>query len=174
MKMKNKIDINKLLKISAYIVVSVAILIGIAYSVVNSDFTKIKKYDEKDSKARKDIPISKEKQRYAAAQYYSTAIKIQNNGMISLGDFTMNLTDGRVLTANISVKYNSSKSWFSSEESDIVSKSGVLRNSVINAMHGSSAITNNTEVKNRIKRNLNKYLSEGEVEEVYFNKFIIN
>ena len=33
--------------------------------------------------------------------------------------------------------------------------------------------SNNEEVKNRIKRNLNKYLSEGEVEAVYFNKFII-
>jgi len=85
----------------------------------------------------------------------------------------MNLADGKVLTANISVKYKSSDSWFSSEESDIVSKSGVLRNSVISAMHGSQAISNSVEVKNRIKRNLNQYLSEGKVEEVYFNEFII-
>jgi len=55
----------------------------IIYEVINSDFSKLKKYDEIDEKDRRETPISKDKQHYAAAQYYSTAIKIKDNGMIS-------------------------------------------------------------------------------------------
>ena len=168
-------DIKKILIRIAYTIGTIVILIWIAYEVINSDFSKIKKYDEDDKTPRKDMPISKEKQRYAAARYYTTAVEVKDNGMISLGDFTMSLSNGKVLTANISVQYKNNSNWFAKakEESDIVSKSGVLRNSVINAIHGTSASTNSQDVKDRIKQNLNQYLSDGEVEEVYFNKFII-
>jgi len=167
--------VKKLLTYIGYFFALIIFLIGIAYGINSSDFSKIKKYDEPDSNTPKSsAPISKEKQRYAAARYYTTSVTVQDNGMISLGDFTMNLADGKVLTANISIKYaDNSDSWFSSEESKIVSKSSVLRSSVINAMHGSTARTNSSDVKDRIKDNLNSHLREGEVEAVYFNKFIV-
>ena len=164
---------KKILTNIGYFFGLILFLVGIAYGINSSDFSKIKKYDEPDS-TPKDVPISKEKQRYAAARNYSTAVKVQGNGMISLGDFTMNVADGKLLTANISVKYkDNTKSWFDGEESDLVSKSSVLRNSVINAMHGSNAHTNSNDVKDKIRNNLNKHLSDGQVEAVYFNKFII-
>ena len=97
--------------------------------------------------------------------------------MANLGDFSMNVNGGKILTANISLKYKDkpSSSFFSSNDTkaEIIQKGAILRSAVINAIHGSHTTANSDKIKDEIKHNLNQHLSEGEVEEVYFNKFII-
>lgn len=166
---------NKFLKNSAYILGALLLLIGIAYGVGQSDFTKIKKYDENKAVKRNDMPISKSKQKFTKSRRYSNKVEVFSNGIVSLGDFMINIADSRKLIANISVKYNNDEKWYdlSHESDEMQAKSIVLRNAVINALYGVTAETNSDKIKDKIKYNLNGYLSTGKVEEVYFNKFII-
>jgi len=169
---------HKIIKGMIYALASLLIVAIGAYGVMTSDFSKIKKYDEKDNRVltKNNTPISKEKQKLAKTRYYSTKVKVQNNGIITLGDFTMNLSGNKILTANISLKYkDNDDSWLSSgkTQKEILKKSDVLRSSVIHVMFDSTATTNSDKVKENIKNDINQYLSNGEVEEVYFNKFII-
>ena len=97
--------------------------------------------------------------------------------MANLGDFTINIADGKKLIANISLKYKDHKesSWLSGSatEAEILKNGPVLRSAVVSAISGSNATMHNNKMKKNIKDSLNKYLSNGEIEEVYFNKFII-
>jgi len=171
-------DIKKIIRLFIVIIVVLLLIAITAYGVLNSNFTKLKKYDEVDKSPREqmNLPSSKMKQKIAKERYYTTKVKVLSKDLASLGDFSLNMADGRILTANISLKYKSkSEGWFSSDnaQKEILKKAPVLRNAVINAMHGSRAISNSDDVKDGIKDGLNSYLSEGEVEDVYFNKFII-
>ena len=154
-----------------YFIAFVIFMAGIIYGVMTSDFTKIKSYDQ-IKKEEKSPKMTKAKQHIASQRKYSVAIEEQDNGMLNLGDFTMNLSDGSKLVANISVDYKNNN-YFSSEKEDMISKSGVLRNAVIKAIQGSNIHRNNDDVKEKIKENLNKYLTDGEVKHIYFNRFII-
>lgn len=165
---------KKISKYVTYFFIAISLLVAIIYGVSLSDFTKIRKYDEPEKK-HKEIPITKEKQQFAKAHNYNTKIKVQENGLINLGDFTMNLADNKMLIANISIKYRDDSEWYSlsAEQENFSKKSSVLRNAVIRAMYKTTASTNDAVVKARIKNSLNSYLHDGEVEAVYFNKFII-
>ena len=171
-------DKKKLINIIITIIVFLLIILVGAYGVITSDFSKIKKYDEPDSSRtkRSNAPISKEKKALAKQRYYTTKVESTGEGMMSLGDFTMNLSNNRILTTNISLKYrDKDDSWLSSGKTkkEMLQKSVVLRNSVINAMYSSEARSNNEKIKEAIREDLNRHLSNGEVEEIYFNKFII-
>ena len=164
------------------LILIVLVLLGIAiiiYGVSTSDFSKLKKYDEQDSviSTKNAPPPSKAKQKYAKTLYYSTKVQITGDEMANLGDFSMNVNGGKILTANISLKYKDKKnsSFFSSNDTqaEIIQKGAILRSAVINAIHGSHTTINNDKIKDEIRHNLNNHLSEGEIEEVYFNKFII-
>jgi len=174
--MYNKfMDTNKLLKNIGFGLGTIIFLLGIAYGIGQSDFTKIKKYDENKAAIRSDMSISKSKQKFAKSRRYSNEVEVFSNGMVSLGDFIINIADSRKLVANISVKYSNDEKWYdlSHESDEMQEKSIVLRNAVINALYGVTAETNSDKIKDKIKHNLNGYLSTGKVEEVYFNKFII-
>jgi len=171
-------DRKKLINIIVTVIIVLVILLVGAYGVMTSDFSKIKKYDEPDSTrtVRSNTPISKERKALAKQRYYTTKVQSTGDGIMSLGDFTMNLSNDRILTTNISLKYkDNDDSWLSSGKTkkEMLQKSVVLRNSVIDAMYTSEARTNNKRIKEAIRKDLNKHLSNGEVQEVYFNKFII-
>jgi len=59
-------------------------------------------------------------------------------------------------------------------ENEIIKKSVFLRDAAINTMMGNTrAEANSEKIRRELKRELNKNLRCGEIEEVYFNKFII-
>lgn len=98
--------------------------------------------------------------------------------MANLGDFTMNISGDRKLTANISLKYKNKKSnnWLNDNnvEDEIMGKGDVLRSAVINVISNSkNARVTNKDMKKELIKNMNKYLSDGKIEEVYYNRFII-
>ena len=85
-----------------------------------------------------------------------------------------------MLIADISLKYKpvtDDSSWFSSEdniENELLKKSVILRDTAINTIMGDSIETADSDkMRYLLQDSLNNKLLHGEVEEVYFNKFII-
>ncbi|MFT7005093.1 MAG: flagellar FliL protein [Sulfurimonas sp.] len=173
---------NKIIRITIWVIITLLVVLLLAYGASKSDFNNLKKYDEQDNslsniRAEMQNP-SKEKKKLAKDRYYTTTVKVQSSTMANLGDFTMNISGDRKLIANISLKYKSNKdsSWLgnNSAKEEIMNKGDVLRSAVISAISGSDNVKiSNTRMKKNLVKNINKYLSDGEVEEVYFNKFII-
>lgn len=167
---------HKIVKTLIFIIITLIVLILIAYGVSKSDFSNIKKYDEKDTSPRSAISSMKDK--IAKERYYTTKVRIKSGEMASLGDFTMNISGNRKLTANVSLKFknNASNSWIGGDnvEKEIISKGDILRSAVVHVISDSqNADISNSKMKREMVDTMNNYLSEGKIEEVYFNKFII-
>ena len=172
----------KITKIIILLIITTTIILLLAYGVSKSSFNNLKKYDEKDTSmvdARNAMQNpSKEKRQLAEERYYTTTVKIRKGDMANLGDFTMNIHGDKKLTANISLKYKNNKgnNWLidQSVEDEIVEKADVLRSAVVSTISGrKNTRVSNDKMKKELIKNMNKYLSEGEIEEVYFNRFII-
>ncbi|EDZ62551.1 Flagellar basal body-associated protein FliL [Sulfurimonas gotlandica GD1] len=173
---------QKVVKILIGIIVTLIVGMLLVYGVSKSDFSKIQKYDEKDNsisdvRSRMKGP-SEQKEKIAKERYYTTKVKIKEGSMASLGDFTVNISGNRKLTANISLKFKEKKSnsWLSGDsvEEEIIAKGDILRSAVIHTISGSkNATVANNLMKKELVNNINNHLSDGEVEEVYFNRFII-
>ncbi|MDA3909245.1 MAG: flagellar basal body-associated FliL family protein [Sulfurimonas sp.] len=173
---------EKVIRVFIGIIVALIVVLILAYGVSKSDFNNLKKYDEQDNsisdiRSRMQIP-SEQKKQIAKERYYTTKVSIKEGSMASLGDFTMNIAGGRKLTANISLKFKEKKgnSWLSGNrvEDEIVAKGDVLRNAVINTISGNKNVSvANNHMKKELVKNINNYLADGEVEEVYFNRFIV-
>lgn len=169
------IDKRDIIKKAIIVVGSLIGLLLMTIGVLTSDFNKIKKFDKKDKSARQLISS---KLQYN--QMHKTDIEIDsNNNTAHLGDFTFNVGEKNILIANISLKFKSNKNnkqWIGDGddiEQEIVKKSTILKDAVIDTMIGNQYTSADSQgMKREIKRNINTKLSSGEVEEVYFNKFI--
>ncbi|MEA1891815.1 MAG: flagellar basal body-associated FliL family protein [Campylobacterota bacterium] len=164
---------RKIIKILIYIVISLIVILLLAYGVSESDFNNLKKYDQKDS-----IRTTLQKSSQKKERTYTTEVEIQGAGMASLGDFTLSISNNRQVHANISLKYEDKKerSWIgtSSIEQEIIDKGNVLRGSVIRTIANSNnANISNNAMKKRLIKNLNNNLSDAKIENIYFNKFVI-
>jgi flagellar basal body-associated protein FliL len=169
------IDKRDIIKKAIIVVSSLIGLLLMTVGVLTSDFNKIKKFDKKDKSARQLISS---KLQYN--QLHKTDIEIDsNNNTANLGDFTFNVGEKNILIANISLKFKSNKNnkqWIGDGddiEQEIVKKSTILKDAVIDTMIGNQYTSADSQgMKREIKRNINTKLSSGEIEEVYFNKFI--
>lgn len=171
-----QIDKEKIIKNAIIIVLSLIVILLLVLGVLNSEFTKLKKYDV-DGKSPRE------------SAYNRTILSSLSNGMkvslisdnrANLGDFVFNISGDKKLIANISIKYKPVKdesSWFSNSDEikqEILKKGVILRDATIDTMLGySTASANNEKMREKLKETLNKNLSSCEIEEVYFNEFII-
>lgn len=167
---------RKVLQVAIFIIVTAIVLILLAYGVSKSDFSKIKKYDELDTDS--NTPVSALKAKLIKELYYTKKVKIINNSTANLGDFTVNLSDKDQLVMNISIKFRGQKSdsWLGGDsiKQEILDKGDVLRNSVIYTISNNRyATVKNDALKRKLVQNMNKYISKGEIEALYFNRFII-
>ena len=72
------------------------------------------------------------------------------------------------------IKISSPKDDFEKYKEEILKKSVILRDAAINTMLGNSVATaNSKKMRKALKDTLNEQLSDSEIEEVYFNQFII-
>jgi len=170
---------RKIIKIITTIILILLGIVVVILGIQQSDFSKIKKYDKKDSSLPENM-MSSTKQKIADKQRHNRGVRLKGNNMASLGDFNFNIARGKTLIANITLKYKSNKedtSWFGDDENienEIIKKSVFLRDAAINTMMGNTrAEANSEKIRRELKRELNKNLRCGEIEEVYFNKFII-
>jgi len=168
MQRSKKIQILKTASLSIFSIIVVLLLI---LGVKNSSFGTIKKYDS-GGNSKRDILKS--------LSSTSMKVTITNDELANLGEFVFNISEDRKLIANISLRYKANyddNSWFSSNDElkrEIVIKSVILRDATIDIMLGSSlAAANSNKMRKELRDALNKNLSNGKVQEVYFNKFII-
>jgi len=168
---------RKLIKImSAAILILLGILVLIM-GIQESEFGNIKKYDKKSgdkSFSNMVAPGRTDRSRH------DQSVKLEGNSRANLGDFNFNIAGDKTLVANISLKYKSTKEekdWFGDSndiEDEIIKKSVLLRDATINTMIGNKRATINSEkIRRELKKSINENLTCGEVEEVYFNKFLI-
>jgi len=171
-----QIDRIKIIKNSIIVVLSLIVILFLILGILSSDYTKLQKYNVDGKSPRENI-------------YNRTILSGLSNGMMvsigsdskaNLGDFVFNISGDRKLIANISVKYKpieNEDSWFSNSDEikhEIIKKGVILRDATINTMLGySTANANNEKMREKLKETLNKTLTTCEIEEVYFNQFII-
>lgn len=173
----NTTDIRNLVKKMILSIISLIMLLLVIIGIRQSDFTKIKKYDNNDKSPREAIYNPNK----ITFNYYTTKVTLNDeNSLANLGDFVFNVAEERKLIANISLKYkqkNKIEEWIKSDSDireEIIKKSVILRDAIINTMIGSTNATiNSKKMRNDLKENINKILSSGEIEEVYFNSFIL-
>lgn len=172
-----RINRRKIIKNAVLAVFSLIIILLLILGMLNSNFTNIKKYDKDDTNSRMSDSSKK-------ASFYDQSsnmqVVIETDGVANLGDFVFSISTQKKLIANISFTYKSNKkdaSWFDSDakiKDEIVKKGTILRDATINTLLlNSSVAADNEEMREAIKESLNKNLSSGKVEEIYFNKFII-
>lgn len=173
-----KINRRKILINASYGVAALIVILLLILGIQSSDFTKLQKYDIEGKAPRESI--SSNKAAPTSVLRNGMQVTIGSDNQANLGDFVFNISGDRKLITNISMKYKSSKkrgSWFSDKndiKEEILKKSVILRDSAINTMLGYSMVNANNEVMRKaLKETLNKNLEYSEIEEVYFNQFII-
>lgn len=175
--------LKKIIKIFIWALVVALVILLIIFGVSKSDFKNLKKYNEEEygiNNVREMMQNpSKKKQEIAKERFYTNRVTIKSSTMANLGDFTINIDGDKKLILNISLKYKnkSSNSWLStnSVENEILAKGDILRDAVINTFSNSkNARVTNNRMKIELAKSINAYLSNGEVEEVYFNRFLIH
>ncbi|MCK9492334.1 MAG: flagellar basal body-associated FliL family protein [Sulfurimonas sp.] len=174
--------LQKIITIIIWLVIASLLILLIIYGVSTSDFKNLKKYENEDygiSNVRDKMQNpSKKKQEFAKERFYTNRVTIKSSTMANLGDFTVNIAGDKKLILNISLKYKNKdgNSWLSTNgvKNEILVKGDVLRDAVIHTFSNSnSARATNNKMKKELVQNINAYLSEGEIEEVYFNRFLI-
>jgi len=169
--------LEKFIKKAIAVVVVLITLLIVIYGVSTSEFANIKKYDKADDSPRMEIESSKEKLEFAKKRRYSSEVKMGTGDMANLGDFEVNVVGNRKLVMNMALKIKNNKDtgWFSSDitQKEIVKKGVVLRSTVIDTLsHYRNVDVNNPRMKEELIKNMNNYLSNGEVKEIYFNQYI--
>jgi len=160
------------------IVIVLIILLLLAYGISKSDFNNLKKYDEKDDSKITELPMSKQKLKHAKGRRFSTKVVINSDKMANLGDFELNIKGDKKLVMNMSLEFKNNQtdeSWFFSKDvkKEILRKGVVLRSTVIDTLsHYNNVDINNPNMQEALIKNMNDYLSDGEIKEVYFNKYI--
>lgn len=171
-----QINRKKIIKNAALFVSSLIVILLLTLGVITSDYTKLKKYDVADKSPREMVL----KSIASSVSGSSSQVSVQNDHEANLGDFVFNITNNKVLIADISIRYApkpQSSSWLDGESErrkEILKKGVILRDATIDTMLGySTANANNEVMREKIRANLNKHLLNSEVQEVYFKKFII-
>lgn len=162
----NEFRVN-LLKRTIIIIISIIVLLSLFLGIQRSDFSKLKKYDNGKSLGA-----------FFGSKGDTVEVSIVNKNEINLGDFVFNVEEDKKLLANISIIYKpkNGTSFMGNSGDEFIKKGVLLRDATINAMIESRNIEtniNNDRIKDKIKNKLNNILDNSAVEEVYFNKFII-
>jgi len=174
--------LRKIITIIVWLILAVLLVLLIIHGVSTSNFTNLKKYENEDysiSNVRDNMqhPL-KRKQEFAKERFYTNRVTIKSSTMANLGDFTVNIAGDKKLILNISLKYKNKDGdkWLVTNgiKNEILDKGDVLRDAVIHTFSNSnSARATNNKMKKELIKNINAYLSEGEIEDVYFNRFLI-
>lgn len=161
-------NLRKIL-ISLMFILSSALLIMILIKLsLESDFAKVNTKELHGSDAG-----YKMKTKYYKELYYSTGFtrNPNNENMVSLGNFTVNINDNMMhnkLIIKVSIEADEDAI------DDIMGRQSVIRNDVIDSILDiKSSGINQERLSIEIKNNLNKRLKGDVVKNVYFEKFIV-
>ena len=161
---------SKIKNIVYFILISMVIIMITIYGYITSDFSKIKKFTGTSTHTNLKTKIAKKR-------YYSTDVNIENDGVLHLGDFEINIASDKKLVANISLKYTIPKDvWQNSKaKNEMLDNGPVIRNIIIETiLNKESNNIINYRVKNEIINNINPFLTHTKIEAIYFNEFIVS
>ena len=133
----------------------------IIYGALQSDFAQHYK--------KSDADVYKMKNKAAKRLFYDTSFKrsSENDEILSLGDFTVNLASRKLIT-KISI---------ATDEDTIemfMENQSVIRNDVINSIISLKGRTTNQDtIAREIKNTLNSRFKKENIKDVYFEKFLI-
>ena len=150
--------ILKRISMGILFILSIGIII---YGALQSDFAQ--HYQKSDAE------IYKMKSQYAKKLFYDTSFKRseKNDEILSLGDFTVNLENHKLVT-KISI---------ATDEDTIdmfIDNQSVIRNDVINSiMSLKGRAVNQESISREVKKSLNSRFERDNVRDVYFEKFLI-
>ena len=140
----------------------IILMLGIViYGALQSDFAQHYK--------KSDADVYKMKNKAAKRLFYDTSFKRsnENDEILSLGDFTVNLTSRKLIT-KISV---------ATDEDTIemfMENQSVIRNDVINSIISiKGRAVNQDTISKEIKNSLNSRFQQEKIRDVYFEKFLI-
>lgn len=155
----------------AVMIIAIIMVLVIIPGVQESEFTKLKKYDEEKALGE----ALKNKQTFANSRYYQMMGRLESSDakIFRIGDFTVNVrgSNKQKLVMNISVQYSDSDL-----PSELQDKNPLVRNAIISVTSDAQYIKSmrgKELLKENIKKELNALLSEGEITDVYFNRFLI-
>ena len=152
-------------------ILAIVLVLVIIPGVQDSQFSKLKKYNTEESLGE----ALKHKQQLADSRYYQTTGHVESPDakIYRIGDFTTNVRGNskKKLILNLSVQYSDSDT-----PAELKSKNPVIRNAIIETCSDAQylqSLRGKELLKQNLKEALNGIISEGEVTEVYFNRFII-
>lgn len=156
---------------SAILIIGVIFILVVIPGVRESDFAKVKKYE---GDIRED-PALKQKQQMLEKWQYDTygGVESSTSMIYRIGDFTVNVRGSRErkLILNISVQYSNDD-----VPTELKNRNPVIRNAVISTCSDAQyleSIRGKELLKSNLKDSINGVISEGEVTEVYLNRFLI-
>lgn len=161
-------DKREILRKAIITIILIIIILLMILGIQSSDFSKLKKYDIEGKSSKISF----------GSRNSVIEVSIVSKNEVNLGDFVFNVLGDKKLIANISVIHKPKTDMVSSDSAkhEFVKKGTLLRDATINAMLESRNFemkVDNDRIKDNIKNKLNKNLENSTVEEVYFNKFII-
>lgn len=155
----------------AVLILAIIVVLIIIPGVQNSHFSQLKKYNSEESLGE----ALKHKQEIADSRYYQTTGHVESSDakIYRIGDFTTNVRGQgtRKLVLNLSVQYSSSET-----PAELKSKNPLVRNAIIGTCSDAQylqSVHGKELLKENLKEALNDVITEGEITEIYFNRYII-
>lgn len=152
------------------LVVGLVVILVIIPGVRDSEFSKLKKYDNENAEGQ---ALKKKQQMLDKWQYdMRGGIESAEAKIYRVGDFTTNLRGStKKLILNLSLQYS-----HDDVPTELKSKNPMIRNAVISTCSDAQYLQSRHGkdlLKENLKRDLNKIISDGEITDVYFNRFLI-
>jgi len=155
---------NKMRAISIGLIILTMLIIIIVYAVTNSDF---------------NFKGNKFKQKQKAGLGYSRVgrVEFKSPDTFFLGDFTVNMAThdraGKFVRIEVRLKMSDRDMVDELKFKNIVLRDAVIEEMSLKKFSEVSSETSKLNLKENLKNRLNGVLTEGEIEEIYFTKFII-
>ncbi len=147
------------------IVILVTLLIGIIYYAVSTSKFNFEKADSPRS--------------YKVSKGIGRDVQVNrdNPTMVKLGSFTTNMSKngraGKFVITELSAHTTDSDASYELKERNILVRDIIIKEMSLKTFSQISTNRGKDQIKANIKMQLNKILAEGEVEEIYFTKFLV-
>jgi len=157
-------NINKLRSMTIFSIFSIMLIVLITYAISNSDFNF-------------DGNSLKQKQKVGMGYVRTGRVEFKAKDIFFLGDFTTNMANhdraGKFVRVEIRLKMSDTDLVDELKDKNIVLRDAVITEMSLKRFSEVSTQKGKEQLKENIKNRLNGILSDGDIEEVYFTKFIV-
>ena len=160
----NIMNKNKIRSYTVFVIIMIMLMVLIAYEVSNSSF---------NFKGN----ILKQKQKVGMGYVRTGRVEFKAKDIFFLGDFTTNMDTygraGKFVRVEVRLKMSDVDLADELKDKNIVLRDAVIEELSLKSFSKVSTQKGKLALKAGIKKRLNGILADGDIEEVYFTKFII-